>query len=161
METHARLKLNVGREKMPKKDTKPANWLVGTWRSDKKRTIEAWGKHPPASAKFRRSFVPDLGKMTISYDAKFARTKFHEVDETNRYRVIWQSRDAAFVVFGLAKADQSGQLINFETPDLYWVHCGRFIEYFSKQKRRKAKKPNKALQATRAKPLAPERGRWA
>jgi hypothetical protein len=141
---------------MRKRKAKPADWLVGTWRSDKKRTIEAWGKYPPASAKFRRSFVPDLGKMTISYGAKVAKTKFYEVDESNPYRVIWQSRDTVFVVFGRAKADQSGQLIYFKTPDVYWVHCGRFIEYFSKQKRRKAQKPNKALQPTR-KMRAPER----
>ena len=127
---------------MQKGKGKPAAWLLGTWRSDKKRTIEAWGKHPPGSAKFRRSFVPDLGKMTISYGAKLARTTFHKVDETNAYRVVWQSSDAVFVVFGRAKAAQSGQLIYFKAPDVYWVHCGRFVEYFSKQKRRKAQKPN-------------------
>jgi hypothetical protein len=151
-----RVMAGVRREKMQRRKGKPANWLLGTWRSDKERTIEAWGKHPPASARFRRTFVPDLGKMTITYGTKLSRTRFHEFDETNPYRVVWQSSDTVFVVFGRTKSDQSGQLIYFKAPDVYWVHCGRFVEYFSKQKRRKPQKPNKRLQATRAKPRAPE-----
>ena len=128
----------------------PAAWLVGTWRSDKRRTVEGWGKYPPEPAAFRKLFVPDLGKMTVTYGRKRSHTKFRAVSYSGPYRVVWQSDDAAFVVRGDKKEGETGQLVNFKTPDLYWVHCGRFLEYFSR-----VKKPNNALKGRRAKRARP------
>ena len=88
--------------------------------------------------------------MTVSYGAKRSRTKFGAVDETAGYRVVWQSGDTAFLVFDNKKKSESGQLIHFKTPESYWVHCGRFVEYFSKVKR-----PNNAFKRRRAKTRAP------
>ncbi len=90
--------------------------------------------------------------MTVSYSAKRSRTRFAESDVAAPYKVLWQSSDTAFVVYGEKKKGQHGQLIHFKTPTSYWVHCGRFVEYFSK-----VKKPNKPLHATALRNAARER----
>jgi hypothetical protein len=109
----------------------PANWLLGKWRSDRERTIQGWGDFPLGSVAFQSSVQRDLGKLTITYDGHASSTEFDGSSTLNQYSVVWQSHDAAFVVTGIGD-EQSGNHIHFLSPAVYWVHTGRFVEYFCK-----------------------------
>lgn len=106
----------------------PSQWLRGTWRSDRERTIAAWGEYPPGSKKFQAILLRDLGQLTIRY----TKTRINSGNSGwTPYRVQWASADALFVVYG-PKRSESGQLINFTSPTKYWIHAGRYVEHFSK-----------------------------
>ncbi len=116
---------------MNSQSTSVANWLIGKWRSDRSKTIEAWGDSPPGSSAFQASILRDLGKLVITYEAKESTSECFDSITTNAYRVAWQSTDSAFVVT-VTEDGEFGQHIHFASPVLYWVHTGRFAEYFSK-----------------------------
>jgi len=109
----------------------PAVWLMGKWRSDRVRTLQGWGDSPPGAAAFQAIMQRDLGKLTITYDGRDSTTEFDGMCSLIPYKVIWQSKDAVFVVTG-NDDEQSGQHIHFQSPTVYWVHAGKFIEYFCK-----------------------------
>ncbi len=114
---------------MPSSGTSsPAHWLRGAWRSDRQRTIAAWGEYPPGSKQFQAILLRDLGQLTIRYTK--TRTRSANSGWTS-YRVLWASADVLFVVSG-PKHSESGQLIYFTSPIEYWVHVGSYVEYFSK-----------------------------
>lgn len=108
-----------------------ADWLIGKWKSDRSRTIEAWGDFPPGSLAFQAAIQRDLGKLVITYDGQESTSEFSDSNTSSAYRVAWQSSDSAFVVT-ITKDEEFGQHIHFVSPVLYWVHTGRFVEYFSK-----------------------------
>ena len=124
---------------------RPSEWLIGTWRSDKERTVAGWGKYPPGSPGFRKILLRDLGKLMFRYTAKRSTSVFEGVSATSPYCVLWQSQQCAFLVSG-QKGSEEGQLLNFETPSVYWVHVGKFVEYFSR-----VEEPNNAFNGRRAK----------
>ncbi|MFS2033942.1 hypothetical protein ACEN8I_07910 [Polaromonas sp. CT11-55] len=109
----------------------PAHWLVGKRHSDRERTIHEWGDFPPGSADFQRLVQRDLGKLFISYDGNTSTTTFEETGTSSPYKVLWCSNDSVFLVLDSGE-EESGQHIHFQSPTVYWVHTGRFIEFFSK-----------------------------
>jgi hypothetical protein len=118
---------------MNKKQTLlPSDWLIGTWRSDKQRTVEAWGKYPPRPLKFQTAMLRELGRLTFRYSGKRVTSTNGNLRRTEAYHIVWQSPKYAFLVFG-PKKEESCQLLHFEAPGLYWVHTGRFVEFFSKE----------------------------
>jgi hypothetical protein len=116
---------------MNSQGTSPSDWLIGKWQSDRSKTIEAWGDFPPGSSAFQASILRDLGRLVIKYDGQESTSECFDSTTTKAYRVAWQSADSAFVVT-IAEDEEFGQHIHFASPVLYWVHTGRFVEYFSK-----------------------------
>jgi hypothetical protein len=94
--------------------------------------MAAWGKHPPASAEFQRLMLRDLGKLELRYSAKRRFSKFNRDSTIVAYEVVWENRISAFVV-SRSKGEEDGQHLYFESPSVYWVHVGSFIEFFSKR----------------------------
>ena len=110
----------------------PSTWLLGMWKSDKEATIAAWGKHPPRPEGFRTMLMESLGKLVQRYTAKRSYAGFEGSGSWASYRVLWESKDCLFLVYG-ARKDERGLLLTFASPSQYWVHVGRYVEYFSKQ----------------------------
>jgi hypothetical protein len=111
---------------------KPSAWLIGTWRSDRDATVAAWGKQAPGSKKFQAFLLDGLGKLVQRYTAKRSYAEFEGGASSTPYRVLWENNDSLLLVYG-TKADERGMLITFTSPHQYWVHAGRYLEYFSKQ----------------------------
>lgn len=135
--------------------SRPSNWLIGTWRSDKELTVAGWKGYPPASPAFQKILLRELGKLTFEYTAQRVTSLYEGVSVAASYRVVWESGESTFIVSG-TKSNESGQLINFVTPSRYWVHVGRYVEYFTK-----LEQPNSAFNGRRAKRARPERKREA
>ena len=109
----------------------PVSWLVGRWQSDRERTIQAWGDFPPGSADFQKLMQRDLGRLFITYDGNQSTATLGDASTSSPYKVLWHSKDSVFLVSG-SGVEESGQHIHFESPAVYWVHAGRFVELFSK-----------------------------
>jgi hypothetical protein len=110
----------------------PSTWLLGTWRSDKEATVAAWGKTPPGSEKFQTFLLEGLGKLIQRYTAKRSYAEHEGNGSGTPYRVLWENKDSLLLVYG-TKKDERGLHITFVSPDQYWVHAGRYTEYFARQ----------------------------
>jgi len=106
--------------------------LIGTWRSDKTRTLESW----PRSSGTEKSISPSLedcfGKLAVKYTKKLCHTSFEGNNTRGRYRAVWENDTSVFVVFE-NPSRETGMLITFDGPNVFWVHSGRSIEFFSRQ----------------------------
>jgi hypothetical protein len=110
----------------------PSKWLLGTWRSDKKRTLENY-RHPrKGGAGFKRFLEKDLGKLTHRYTRKRRYTHFGTIDLVDPYRIVWEGEDDLFIVHG-RPGDESGWHITFTSPKEFRARMGKGgDEYFKK-----------------------------
>ncbi len=111
----------------------PSSWLLGTWRSEKSRSLEEWLFAEGSKEAMRAILERDLGKLVHHFSRVQCETysPFEDRWFRGRYRVAWSNKEAVFIVTG-PKRQEEGQLIRFLGPDLYWVHAGRNIEYFAR-----------------------------
>ncbi len=110
----------------------PSQWLIGTWQSDKAATVAAWGSYPPGSPEFQRMLDEGLGILINGYTAKRSTSRTAQWESTVPYRVLWENSDSLLLVYG-KRGKENGQLITFTSPEQYWVHVGRYVEFFRKQ----------------------------
>lgn len=110
----------------------PSAWLVGTWKSDKDATVAAWGETPPGSIGFQTFLIEGLGKLIQRYTAKRSYAEYEGNGSSTPYRVLWENSDTLLLVYG-TKKDERGMHLTFASPDQYWVHAGRYIEFFARQ----------------------------
>jgi hypothetical protein len=115
---------------MPKTPGKPSAWLIGTWRSNRKKTLEGWLWPSKKRKKVQKTIRRIMGKLTFRYTKSKVYSSYEGDKNVEPYRVLWQNETSCFVVYGTGKKE--GQLITFETPNLYHIHCFRNIEYFSR-----------------------------
>ena len=116
-----------------RKRISPADWLIGTWRSNKERTFAEYPWPKKNGAKLKRILGRDLGKLTFRYSRKRVLYLFKARKWEGRaaYRVVWQNSQDLFIVSG-PKHREEGQLIRFFSPREYRVQMGRGFEYFRK-----------------------------
>ena len=72
-----------------------------------------------------------LGKIELQFTPKRLTSMFEDSRAVTPYRVVWASEKNVVLVFGRA-GEETAQHLHFSSPTLYWVHTGRFWEYFSK-----------------------------
>lgn len=116
------------------KRVQPTSWLVGTWQSDKEKTIRRWDRyHAPRPEGGRRSFVEEhqLGKSVN----RFTKARWHHSFEGSGfslpYRVVWQNSYSVFVVYS-DRGTEYGELITFASRSTYYVVRGGYSEFFTK-----------------------------
>ena len=110
----------------------PSTWLLGTWQSDKIATVAGWGKYPPASIEFQELLERTLGKLVIRYTTKRSYTEFEGEKTVSPYRVLWENKNSLFLVNGRMGQEQ-GELLNFVSPNQYWISAARYMEFFTKR----------------------------
>lgn len=113
----------------------PATWLIGTWRSDKEKTIRRWdrGGAPRPSDGSRREFAAsELGKTVNRYTAT---VWHHTYDETGKfsmpYRVVWQGWNELFIVH-THRRSESGEFIRFISKTSFYLLRSGYAEFFTK-----------------------------
>jgi hypothetical protein len=109
----------------------PSAWLIGTWQSDKEATASGWGKYPPGSPEFQTILNECLGKLVNRYTAKRSYSSYEGHESVVPYKVLWENDDSLFLVYG-RKGQEQGRFMVFTSPSQYWVHVGRYVEFFAK-----------------------------
>jgi hypothetical protein len=113
---------------MPRATSKPSAWLIGRWRSNKKKSLEGWLYPVKKRRKVQALFRRILGKLTFRFTKKAVTSWFEGDKDVEVYRVVWQNDSCCYG----RGTKQHGQLINFTSPNEFWVHAGKNIEYFSR-----------------------------
>jgi hypothetical protein len=125
-----------------------SSWLLGTWRSDKERSLQEWLFAEGKAEAMKPILERDLGKLVHHFSRTLYETysPFEDRWFRGRYRVVWSNEEAVFIVTG-PKRQEEGQLIRFLGPDLYWVHAGKNIEYFARLSPAEAKRVRQSKSA--------------
>ena len=124
-----------------------AQLLIGTWRSDRKRTVAQWIYPKRLAAERRAVFEAIFGKLTVQFTRSRHTTVYDGQRHSGFYRVIW-SQDASIhpeiVVVYATGRNERAQHIVFDSPNSYYVQGGKCAEFF------KRVPPNTSLERTRA-----------
>jgi hypothetical protein len=106
--------------------------LVGTWRSDRARSMENWVFPKRIAAKKLRFFESIFGNSTWRFTLTSCSSTFKKLKFKERYKIIWANEDSAVVVF-TAKGKEICHHLFFEGKHFY-MSIGRAgnAEYFKK-----------------------------
>jgi len=121
------------------------NRLIGTWRSDKRRTAQEIRARRDIPAGKRAKLVSLFGKLTLRYTRSKCYATFDGSTDIRPLRLV--AKDPGGVVV-IGTAPLTGQdliyHIRFESPSgpsakppYYWISLGRFREYFRRVQRRR------------------------
>jgi hypothetical protein len=104
--------------------------LLGTWKSDRRRTFKDHVFKPGVSAQAMHKLKALFGKLTIWWGHRRFRTEMDGVKSSGEYEVI--ARDASSVVVRYVDTllGERIQQIHFEGKH-YWIHVhGNLREFF-------------------------------
>ncbi|MES2257575.1 MAG: hypothetical protein V4724_03600 [Pseudomonadota bacterium] len=104
--------------------------LLGTWRSDKERTIAHWKYQKELAPEVQERFERIFEKFTLRFTEKHIYTEFEDAKDTVPYSVVAQ--DAVSVVIAWHDdRERSLQQIHFE-DDGYYVLSGYNVEFYKR-----------------------------
>jgi len=115
--------------------------LIGTWRSDRRRTEQDIAARRDISAAQRRRIVPIFGHLVLRYTRVRCYSTFHGDRDVRSYRVLAKTADSVVIESVSRRFKEEGPSvyhIRFEelgpTPSRYWIGLGSFREFFRRVK---------------------------
>ncbi len=109
--------------------------LIGTWISDKEKTLCVMEKSRNLTEKQRNWFEQNLGKLRIKYTKDNVTIWFDDEPMTEKLKIIATDSDSV-VLLGNDPFDEEAKLVmvTFEDNDNYWVYSdlGNYVEYFKR-----------------------------
>jgi len=123
-----------------------ARLLIGTWRSDRKRTISQWVWPKRLAGRRRKEFEAIFGKMQVRYTKSRHYSKFDGRTWSSPYRVLWSREGPIFpqlVLLFKGKDGETAQHIFFDSPNSFYIQGGKCAEFF------KRVRSNTSLERTR------------
>lgn len=121
---------------MPSQTRKTHRRLLGTWRSDRRRTLKDWVWPPRTSAKARKRWAAVFGHLVLRYTRTRIHADFKGSKDSQKYEIL--GYDAGSVVImtrdSLLKEDRIYH-IHFEGEQHYWITLfGQHREWFRRVK---------------------------
>ncbi len=99
--------------------------LLGTWKSDRKRTFEGHLWPATATPTIQRRYRAIFGKLVVRWTPKRTTSEMDGTRETNTYQVLASDTNSVAVL-----VNGSIYHIHFDGDEYYYLHLGRTIEYF-------------------------------
>jgi hypothetical protein len=118
---------------MPKEVIKTDKRLIGTWLSDRQRTLKELRYRPGLSRKSRRWLRASYGYLRLTYTRREIRTVLKEFRSRDPYEVL-ASNSGSVAIRWLCKLTNEWDIrhIHFDGPDHYWVCYGYHREWFKR-----------------------------
>ena len=126
--------------------------LIGTWRSDQRRTLQTFHKYHCMRGVKKRRVAGLFGRLVVRYTHKYIYDKLPNFEDRACYDVV--AEDANTIVIRIHTHKLKKQVHRVIAEDLealfeprleqihfvrskgrqyYWVGCGRFCEWFCKE----------------------------
>ena len=102
--------------------------LLGTWRSDKERTMRLWRFKKELDTEQKAKFESIFGKMTRRFTSTHAYSEFDGETTSNPYRVLGADEHSVVVAYPNGKASELQQI--FFEDDWFYVVSGYNVEFF-------------------------------
>mgnify|MGYP006950006047 CR=1 FL=1 len=104
--------------------------LIGTWRSDKERTLALWKYKNEVSPETRSRIENLFGKFTLRFTRTHIHTEFEGETSSVRYSVIASDKNSVVIAWH-EEEGPSLQHIHFESES-YYVVSGYNVEFFTR-----------------------------
>ncbi|HRY49511.1 MAG TPA: hypothetical protein P5186_15785 [Candidatus Paceibacterota bacterium] len=119
---------------MPKRPRIHDKRLIGTWRSDRRRTMAEWVSVRRLTERRRKKLSDIFGHLTLRFTRSRLHSEFKGTRDTQEYAVLASDSDSVSIVHwdGLLK-ERRIQHLHFEGRH-YWITLGRNREFFRKQR---------------------------
>jgi hypothetical protein len=109
--------------------------LLGTWRSDRRRTMQDWVWPQGTRNERRNRFSEVFGRLTIRYTRQKIHFDLNGRKDSQAYEVLGSDANSVAILHNQGGAEGGIILhIQFEWKDLYWVPLGHNREYFKRVK---------------------------
>lgn len=117
--------------------------LLGTWRTDRRRTVAEWHFAKRLAPRRRRKFLAIFGKLRLTYTPTRIRGVYGDYRYIQRYEVLATDSDTVAIRYEDKQVTGQWRIqhIHFEKGDHYWIALGGNREWF---KRIPTKSPNQA-----------------
>lgn len=138
--------------------------LLGTWRSDRRRTARDINARSDIPKNKRAQLIAIFGHLSLRYTSTRCYSSFRGHTESCAYKVVAKNADGVLVVRpgDSLTGDDSLQHVRFEGRH-YWVSLGAFREYFRRIVARPSQlqrtRPAQAMEARRRSVRSPDRKR--
>ena len=118
---------------MPKKATKTEKRLLGTWLSDRQRTLKELRFRPGTSRKSREWLRASFGHLRLTYTRHQIRTVLKDFQTTDAYEVLVSDANSVAIRWHCKVTDEWDiRHIHFHGQDHYWVSYGYHREWFKR-----------------------------
>jgi hypothetical protein len=104
--------------------------LLGTWRSDRERTIALWKYQKEITPETKERFEKIFGKFTLRFTKTHIYTEFEDMKNIVPYSVIASDSSSVIIAWHEEK-EKSLQHIHFE-GEIYYVISGYNIEFYKR-----------------------------
>ena len=101
---------------------------LGTWRSDKERTVSLWRYKTELDAEKKAKFESIFGKLTKRFTPTFAYSEYDTEKIKSKYRVLGSDHSSVVVAYVEEKGVELQQIF-FEAESFYVV-SGYNVEFF-------------------------------
>jgi hypothetical protein len=119
---------------MPTRKSKTDKRLLGTWRSDRRRTLKDWIWPRDWPARKRKKLAGIFGHLTLRYTQTRSYSDYRGHKEIRRYEVVAADSDSVAIRrWDSLYAEWRIRHIHFE-GDRYWISLGRQREWFRRVK---------------------------
>lgn len=110
--------------------------LLGTWRSDRRRTMKDWVWPRYTRAERRKRFAAIFGHLMLRYTRQRIHSDLKGSKDSQPYRVLTGDTDSVTIQHGSAQlGDRVIQHIHFDGDQYYWIALGdRNREWFKRIK---------------------------
>jgi len=112
-----------------------ARLLLGTWRSDRKRTVSQWVYPKRLAERRRKEFEAIFGKMQVRYTKTRHVSKFKGRTWISPYRILWSREGPVFpqiIIVFKTKEGETAQHIFFDSPNSFYIQGGKCAEFFKR-----------------------------
>jgi len=120
---------------MPSQTRKTHRRLLGTWRSDRRRTLKDWVWPPRTSAKARKRWAAIFGHLLLRYTRTRVYSDYQGTESTQEYAILGSDADSvAIKTYDSLLEEDRIYHIHFEGERHYWITLGRQREWFRRVK---------------------------
>src|ERR1043166_1017472 len=105
--------------------------LLGTWRSDRKRTVVDWRFDRRVTPVQRRKFFDIFGRLRLTYTRTRIRGPLPDYEYTLRYEVLASDSDSVAIRYEDRQLGEwRVQHIHFKGRNRYWIALGQNRDWF-------------------------------
>ena len=105
--------------------------LLGTWRSDPRRTLNGWVWPRGTTAKQRKLITGLIGHLTIRYTRLRIRSEYKGHKDSQPYEVIGIDTDSVALMVPVDGMEERRIYhVHFEGDNHYWITIGLQREWF-------------------------------
>ena len=110
--------------------------LLGTWRTDRGRTVAEWRFRKRLTPQKRRKFLAIFGKLRVTYTRTRIRGIYGDYRFAQRYQVVAMDSDSVAIRYEDTQVTGQWRIqhVHFEGQNHYWIALGRNREWFRRVK---------------------------